>query len=40
VVVARALTLSSTVSVENGHRWTGISLLGAGGILTWLGWTH
>ena len=34
-------TLSSTVSVEqNGQRWTGISLLGAGGVLTWLGWTH
>jgi hypothetical protein len=33
-------TLSSTVSVEqNGRRWTGISLLGAGGVLTWLGWT-
>jgi hypothetical protein len=32
-------TISSTVSVEqNGQRWTGISLLGAGGVLTWLGW--
>jgi hypothetical protein len=31
-------TISSTVTVtENGKRWTGVSLLGAGGVLTYLG---
>jgi hypothetical protein len=31
-------SLTSTVTVtENGKRWTGFSLLGAGGVLTYLG---